>query len=253
MDDVGSSFGEGEESSPEGSGDPSSKRTAAQYLAAINQHAQRNKESFLSPGTNYRILSQFLARTTDDLSDRQPSLEPHYFAHTYTYKSNQTLESQRTKGSDLKQQLKEKERSDSADANLVFLQGYSCPSWLVAIGAFYKVDPELWRRHLDFHNVKDYYDIPGLQSNSRNIIQLKFTTICTRKSLITRDQVLAARRKEGGDVDKHQKRLGNMSGESIIRKFSVHNETTFTLEQTVSCYIRPRKGGSSGWTGMSMN
>jgi hypothetical protein len=38
----------------------------------------------------------------------------------------------------------------------------------------------------------------------------------------------------------------NAIGESIIRKFSNHDETNFTLEQTISCYVKHHNGGFVG-------
>lgn len=107
---------------------------------------------------------------------------------------------------------------------------------------------------MDFLKSKNYHDLPGLQSGTQTIVQLKITTICTRNSAINRDQVLLARRAEEEDVLKHQKKLGlnGIAGESIVRKFSVHNETTFTIEQIMSCHIKPRKGPNAGWTGVEL-
>lgn len=227
------------------------RRTSAQYLAAIKLHAERNKESFLYPGVNYRFLSRFLTRSTQEHTSKNDSLLlPHKFACVHTFKNDGRRELDGFDDNNLVSFL-HNEKPDPNHGSLVFLRGFPSPSWMTETGAFYKVDPEFSRRHLDFLKLKNYHDLPGLQSDSRNSVQLNITTICTRSSAINRDQVLLARKEEYEEVVKHQKKLGltGIVGESIIRKYSVHNETTFTIEQSISCHIKISKGPNSGWTG----
>lgn len=142
------------------------------------------------------------------------------------------------------QDFQRSDRPDPADDHLVFMRGFPTPDWLTAIGAHFKVDPDFFRRHLDFMKGKDFYDQPGLRSSCEQIMQLKITTICTRVVAINPSQVKAARLRDVEEVTKYQKRLSRC-GESIIRRLSVHNETMFTIEQTASFYVKTKKGS---WT-----
>jgi hypothetical protein len=132
---------------------------------------------------------------------------------------------------------------------LVFLRGYSSRDWLLHLGAQYKIDPEYFRRHLDFLQPRDFYDLPTLPSSSRNIVELRLVTICTREVPFTQDQMVSTRREEMKAVKSYQQKLGAhfAVGESIVRKFSIHSESTFTIEQKVTVCLK-RKG--RGWIGV---
>lgn len=143
-------------------------------------------------------------------------------------------------------------KSDPASGNLILMRGYPSPDWLHAIGAQFKVDPDFYLRHLDFMRYRDFYNDPGLQSSYEHFVQLKITTICTRRTAITRDQIKTARECENESIKKFQQKLGadGRVGESIVRRFSTHNENTFTIEQDMSCYVKTINS-KCGWTGTS--
>ncbi len=55
---------------------------------------------------------------------------------------------------------------------LVFIRGFISPSWVSAIGSKYNIDPEFFRRHMDFLSWcidKHAYSFPSLASSSNNI------------------------------------------------------------------------------------
>lgn len=57
------------------------------------------------------------------------------------------------------------------------------PSWLNTVGAFHKVDPEFFRRHLHFTltaNIVDNFSAPALSSSSWNLIELPVITLGRR-------------------------------------------------------------------------
>jgi len=223
-----------------------------QYLRAVQHHSGRSKELFLYPGLNYRFLSQFLEKSlTSSLGPKPRDNDDHILVYVHTFKPNGGTSTLRYANTDIDRFSSQQAKSDPADGSLVFLSGFATPEWLIELGAVHNVDHELWRRHLDFMKPKDYFDLPGLLSSSNRMFELKIMTICTRSAALNRSQVLAARKTEAEDVAKYQKKLGleESVGESIVRKFSVHNETTFTIEQNISCLIKPKKSSSSGWTG----
>jgi hypothetical protein len=68
-------------------------------------------------------------------------------------------------------------------SRLFFLRGYPSPSLLCHLGAKYKIDPEFFRRHLDFLQPKGKADDrlhPMLPSSTNDIFQLHITTAGTR-------------------------------------------------------------------------
>ena len=134
--------------------------------------------------------------------------------------------------------------SDSSACQLLFLRGFPSADWLNVLGATYRLDPEFMRRHLDFLQPQEYYDLPSLPSSSNNMLRLRLITICKRSQIVGYSHVEKHRWDEIEEVRKHQGRLGlhGVVGESIVRRFNNHDEMTFTLEQDVSCCVTRRNG-----------
>jgi len=134
-------------------------------------------------------------------------------------------------------------------ARIVFIRGYSSREWLLQVGAQYRVDPEYFRRHMDFLQTSDFYDLPALPSCSRNILHLRLVTICVRELPWTQTEIEELRREEAASVKRYQRRLGEngLVGESVVRNFSVHDASTFTLEQDITICVKRKNGG---WVGM---
>jgi len=132
---------------------------------------------------------------------------------------------------------------------LLFMSGFPSSTWLNTVGSRFLVDPELFRRHLDFLRLKDFFDLPALPSSSKNIICLNITIIYKRSHALRHSEVKDGRSEEFKVVKKHQRHLGldGIVGESIVRRYSIHDENTFTIEQQVTCYIKKSK---NNWTGM---
>ena len=170
----------------------------------------------------------------------------HIVVHDWT-KNGQKKE--RYRGDEGLQKLELLPPPEPESGRLIFLRGHSCRDWLLQLGARYRVDPEFFRRHLDFLQPVEFYDLPTLPSSSRNVIQLRIITICSREVAFTQEQMEESRREEIEAVKKHQRQLGASGsiGESIIRRFSIHGESIFTLEQEVTCCVKRKNGG---WVGM---
>lgn len=129
---------------------------------------------------------------------------------------------------------------------LLFLRGYAAPQWLNAIGSRYRVDPEFFQRHLDFVSIigkRNYFPLPSLSSSSSNIIRLRVTTTGYRDaSTETNDQhrLEALRGECSKDMDEYLKqvKLDRIEpGDSVVRRFSVHNNAHFSLEQDISLCV----------------
>ena len=116
------------------------------------------------------------------------------------------------------------------------------------LGAVYRLDPEFMRRHLDFMQAAEFYDLPSLPSSSKDFLRLRISTICKRSEVIGYSHVEMARWNEREEVRKHQGLLGlhGTVDESIVRRFSNHDEMTYTLEQDISCCVARRNGRVTG-------
>ena len=119
------------------------------------------------------------------------------------------------------------------------IRGLSTARWLNLLGSQLRISPEYFRRHLDFLEPKNYYDLPAPQSSLRDIVHIKITTICTREVPITQQQIEHERREEREVIVKHQQQLAQHGklGDSIVRRFAIHNKTVFTLQQNISCCV----------------
>ena len=226
---------------------PGTTGTSDQYFLAVKNYSKQSTESFLHPGIHYHQLAEFLSGTTKAATHKK-ALQSSY-VHTIVHDwSKEGQKEERYIGDDGLQKLKVLEPPEPDSGRLVFIRGHSCRDWLLLLGAQYRIDPEYFRRHLDFLQPEGTYDLPTLPSSSRNIIRLRITTICSREVPLTQDEIENSRREEKEAVKKHQRQLGasGLVGESIIRRFSTHGETAFTLEQEVSICVKRKNGG---WIG----
>lgn len=133
---------------------------------------------------------------------------------------------------------------------LIFIRGHSNSDWLFPLCAQLRIDPEFLRRHLDILLPQDYFDLPPLPSTFTQGLALKFVTISNRLVALTRSQLQDLQMREDDAVKKYQRHLGSSGvlGESIVRRWVVHDEWTSTLEQNISICLK-RKGES--WTALA--
>ena len=214
---------------------------------AVRNYCERSKEAFLHPGSHYHQLAQILSSTRKAATYNQAHQSPfvHFIIHDWS-KEGQKREKYR--GHEGLQKFGVLQPPEPESGRLIFIRGHLCGDWLLQLGAQYRIDPEYFRRHLDFLQSVESYDLPTLPSSSRNIIQLRIITICNREVPLTQDQIEESRREETKAVQRHQRQLGASGsvGESIIRRFPTHGETIFTLEQEVSFCVKRKNGG---WIG----
>ncbi len=139
---------------------------------------------------------------------------------------------------------------------VVFLRGYPSPEWLVAVGTRYDLDYSFLSNHLHFRAAvgkPNYFGVPMLPS-SACLPQLRVTTIggLVRESShpATQNFVDALRSRNFKSMEAYLADLRadrNISvGDSIIREFSTHDGSHFSLEQDISISV---KHSASGWVG----
>jgi hypothetical protein len=144
----------------------------------------------------------------------------------------------------------------TGQSNVLFLRGHPSPEWLVAIGTRYNIDYSFFGKHLHFRSAvgkPDYFGHPTLPSNTC-IPQLKVTTIggLTRESSQAASQASldTLRMKNQKNMQEYMEGLrlerNILTGESIVRDFSTHDESHFSLEQDISISVKQL---DSGWIG----
>lgn len=75
---------------------------------------------------------------------------------------------------------------------------------------------------------------------------IRLTTICRRPIALNRPAIEQARSDAADLVRRHQH--GLRIGDSVVRRYSVFDNTTFTIEQEVSVYVE-RSKQHNGWIG----
>ena len=141
-------------------------------------------------------------------------------------------------------------KTEDGTNRLIFMRGFPSPGWIGVLGSTCSINPEYFRQHLDFLQTKKFYDLPSLPSHSNCVIRLKITSICSRNVPIGIDALSQIRETETNVTRKYQRLLDQtgLVGGSIIRRLSVHNESLFTLEQTISCWFKRDEKGYTGIT-----
>ena len=137
---------------------------------------------------------------------------------------------------------------------LVFIRGFISPSWVSTIGSKYNIDPEFFRRHMEYLSTSVYrhaYGFPSLASSSNNIYRLCVSTLLHRDDFGGQD--LRSQRSnqsaELGTYRTHQ--LGSTKincGDSLVREYSTLCSCFSVIEQWISlCVTRTDKGWAGKW------
>ena len=222
------------------------RKNLLSYSQAIHRHSERVKDTSSYPGVNYRRLDLFLQGST---YPKKPGVYApnsqsfHFFVlHDLAVDVSDAGRVCFLDGDNDPKTLETYQRPKADSGQLIFLRGYPSPEWLNTIGTVYRIDPEFFRRHLSLGPSKEYFDMPSLPSSSRNIINLKLTSIGRWDVAWSKHQHTIEA------MQNHFWHLGMITGvgESIIRRFTGHDEEHFTIEQNASICIT-KKG--SGWAG----
>ncbi|KAH7092429.1 hypothetical protein FB567DRAFT_237570 [Paraphoma chrysanthemicola] len=128
---------------------------------------------------------------------------------------------------------------------ILFLAGYSSPSWLNTIGHQFHVDPYFYLRHMSFRpSVQvDSYAEPTLPSASGHVLKLNIPTVGHIDPQVqypcediqtTRQRCISLLKQSFRD-----RMVKPKVGSSIVRRLYVHDWKRFTFEQEVSmCLLR---------------
>lgn len=241
------------------SNDQGRRITEEQWVDRIRRHAgdEKTVEYALYPGENYLKLAYFLnkALTSPRASYDPPNALP--FATLYQLQPDE-VNPINFLSEDLCTEVhlstldeKWRRRTTGAVNQVLFLRGFPTPEWVRKIGWYYCVDPEFFRRHLDFSlfSHQHWFSSPSLPSTSSTIVRLRVTTLGRRTTRVP--DLEKARRETQESMETYIEEMsepelqGNL-GESIVRRFSLHDNQHFSLEQDISiCWcVRSR-----GWTG----
>ncbi|KAB8257971.1 hypothetical protein BDV32DRAFT_151784 [Aspergillus pseudonomiae] len=136
---------------------------------------------------------------------------------------------------------------------IVFLRGFLSPLWVSIIGSKYNIDPEFFRRHMDFLSAsidRHSYSSPSLASSSNNIFRLCVSTILHRDDFGGQD-IQSQRSYQSTELVAYKKQLGSTRvccGDSLVREYSTVCSRFSVIEQWISLCIMKT---DTGWTAIA--
>lgn len=135
---------------------------------------------------------------------------------------------------------------------IVFIRGFISPSWVSAIGSKYNIDPEFFRRHMDYLSAsieRHSYSFPSLASSSNNIIRLCVSTLLHRDDFGGQD-LQSQRTDQSIELATYKiQQLGSnrvSCGDSVVREYSTVCSSFSVIEQWISLYITKTNGSWAG-------
>jgi hypothetical protein len=202
----------------------------------------RLKEHCLFPGSNYRYLAQFLCQTQTS----QPLTDESYiFVASYdlNIEGDERFRTYSAGGHGLEEFASHSDPLTRSGGHLLFMRGFPSPQWLCLIGWRYRIDPEYFRRHLNFCETNDHFELPSNLSSARNIIKIPIHTIGKRNSIKSSTVDFNQRRlnmRASVSSHLHKLRQHGQLGDSIIRKAMVFDDQYSTIEQTISVCVEKK-------------
>ena len=228
-------------------------KTPRAYAERVRDHVDRSLED----GLDFGPSAQFLLRgTRTDISTQDDSHAPSGFLIYYDLQADGNLVSRQVGSPNLLESFQGYGLGKGLSGRLMFLRGYPSAEWLATIGCTHLVDAELWRRHLGFlTNVPSggFTQQPMLPSATSQTFSLRFTSIgfhgpIRRKQYPQRIEKL--REEAAASMGNYHERLRTGRtwdhGDSVVRKYVVHDEEHFSIHQTATVHLQ-QQGSSDQW------
>ncbi|KAM5481581.1 hypothetical protein McanCB56680_004117 [Microsporum canis] len=226
--------------------------TRDEYAQAVLLYSQLSVTQSLYAGFHFENLARYLqqpheAQIPDLVGNHHvaPNDPGFNFVTFYNLDPSATIRESYMNSPDVFES-KAKELADSPHGRLIFMKGYPSPEWLLAIGATYQVDPEFFRRHLDFrHGMRDHYSLPSLPSTLSTALTLRVATIGASFAKTKTDHeqgtIEALREENKRKLDEYRENPKSLTqakvGDSIVRDISIHDLQQFSIEQDISLYV----------------
>ncbi|KAL7936455.1 hypothetical protein V8C35DRAFT_295533 [Trichoderma chlorosporum] len=229
------------------------------YTRAIISLSRRYSSTSVFPGNNFVDLGEWMLQDRSLLSPQtqreesalftSKSEEPHDLVIVYNSGERKW---------DMQQYSQHEHEAFSAVTSIppggagqiVFIRGFISPSWVSAIGSKYGIDPEFFRRHMDFLSAsidRHAYSTPSLPSSSKNLFRLCVNTLLHRDDFGGQDLQLQ-RTEQSAELATYKiQHLGSTRvccGDSLVREYSTVCSSFSVVEQWISLCITKTE---SGW------
>ncbi|RAL14030.1 uncharacterized protein BO97DRAFT_469319 [Aspergillus homomorphus CBS 101889] len=231
--------------------------TPENYTRAIISLSRRFSSTSAFPGSNYVDIAEWMlldrgfnsGKSDDDVTNLASTAEQ---AHdlVVVYNSDDSKWN-------VRQYSCEQHKAFSADTSvptedsgqIVFIRGFISPTWVSAVGSKYNIEPEFFRRHLDFLSAsidRHSYSFPSLGSSSDNIYRLRVSTLLHRDDFGGQD-LRSQRSQESKELGIYRiQQLGSgkvRCGDSLVREYSTLCPRFSVIEQWISLCITKTDGG----------
>ncbi|EPS26183.1 hypothetical protein PDE_01119 [Penicillium oxalicum 114-2] len=220
--------------------------TPENYIRAIISLSRRYSSTSTFPGNNYVDIGEWLLQDRSLLYSVKPEKDPILFAPKSEKPHDLVMVYEnRERKWDVQQYSQGEHKAFSAASSIprggsgqmVFIRGFISPSWVSVIGNKYNIDPEFFRRHMDFLSVnidRHSYSLPSLTSSSNNIFRLCVSTLLHRDNFGRQD--LQSQRlnqsTELGAYKIQQLRSNKVCyGDSLVREYSTVCSCFSVIEQ----------------------
>jgi hypothetical protein len=221
------------------------EKASEDYAQAVEAHVRQKSSQSLLPHPNFQWFAIFLQGRKEPPSYTVSIEEDHHvFGIIHDYMPTRRYGSRITdiSGQWQLQQLVAHPRPQTGTGQLIFLRGFPTHDWLKVVGSQHGIDPEFFRRHMEFRiPTEKFFDLPGLPSSDDNLLRLSITTVGLHTP------TTSSKARGTGDLKKHWEatKTRNVVGESIVRRFSWHFDRYFSIEQHLSICVVPKHEG--GW------
>jgi pseudouridine-5'-monophosphatase len=235
--------------------------TPENYIRAIISLSRRHSNTSSFPGSNYVDIAEWLlqdrrllkSRKSEEVSNLFASMseQPHDLVVVYDCGDKKW---------DVQHYHQEQHEAFSAAVSdpsespgqVVFIRGFVSPSWVAVLGSKYNIDPEFFRRHMEFlstNNDRHSFSLPSLANSSNNIFRLCVSTLLHRDNFGGQN-VQSQRSDQLTELGKYKiHQLGSKNvccGDSLVRGYTTVCESFSVIEQWMSVYIAKT---ASSWAG----
>ena len=259
--------------------------TPASYARAVEDYAKVTHQQSLYPGQSFEALARYLQtpyRRQSSLVPTEPykitsspvprlqqssiqtTGESDPFATHYELGQGSRAEARHLSSPrELELVAQACAHAPGKTGQLLILRGYPSPEWLCTLGATYDIDPDFFRRHLDFLDLSsddvDGGGVSKLPSSVTNIFQFSLPTVGSftgpiharsgRMLTDTRETVESSLQRY-----LHRLRIGTgwKIGDSILRDYNVYALPHFSIEQKVTIQFSRLRHAPEHWIGMPL-
>ncbi|KAK2791243.1 hypothetical protein FQN53_006084 [Emmonsiellopsis sp. PD_33] len=229
-----------------------SSLTPENYARAIISLARRYSTTSVFPGNNYVDIKEWMLQDRSLLTTAKPeedsilfasrSEEPHDLVVVYN-SGERKWDVQNYRQEQYEAFSAAPSVCEGGSGQIVFIRGFISPSWVSVIGSKYNIDPEFFRRHMDFLSMsidRHSYSFPSLATTSDNVFRLCVSTLLHRDDFGGQD-IQSQRSDQATKLGIYKmQQLGSTRvccGDSLVREYSTVCSCFSVVEQWISLCI----------------